>query len=116
MIDGLISGKLHGQPEQRTSRNEKPFAIAKVRAASASGDVLFANCIAFAPDAVAALLALGDGDSIALAGELTPKAWADRNGEARAGLDVVVHAVVTSYHVQRKRRAMQQGQNDEPQD
>lgn len=82
MIDGLISGKLHGQPEQRTSRNEKPFAIAKVRAASASGDVLFANCIAFAQDAAAALLALGDGDSIALAGEFTPKAWVDRNGHA----------------------------------
>lgn len=108
MIDGIISGKLHGQPEQRTSRNDKPFAIAKVRATSASGDVLFANCIAFAPDAVAALLALGDGDSIALAGELTPKAWADRNGEARAGLDIVVHAVVTPYHVTRKRNAMHQ--------
>ncbi|MPS93166.1 MAG: single-stranded DNA-binding protein [Comamonas sp.] len=116
MMDGLIAGRLHGQPEQRMGRNDKPFVIAKVRAASASGDVLFANCIAFAPDAVAALLALGDGDSIALAGELTPKAWADRNGEARAGLDVVVHAVLTSYHVQRKRRAMQQGQNDELQD
>lgn len=116
MMDGLIAGKLHGQPEQRMGRNNKPFAIAKVRVASASGDVVFANCIAFASGAVAALLALGDGDSIALAGELTPKAWADRNGEARAGLDVVVHAVLTTYHVQRKRRAVQQGQSDEPQD
>ena len=85
MMDGLISGKLHGQPEQRTSKNGKAFAIVTVRAACASGDVLFVNCIAFVPDAVAALLALGDGDSIALAGELTPKAWADRNGEPRPG-------------------------------
>lgn len=108
MIDGLIAGKLHGQPEQRMGRNDKPFVTVKVRAASASGDVLFVNCIAFVPEAVAALLALGDGESIALAGELTPKAWADRNGEARVSLDMVVHAVVTPYHVTRKRNAMQQ--------
>lgn len=116
MMDGLIAGKLHGQPEQRTGRNDKPFAIAKVRASSASSEVVFANCIAFAPDAVAALLALGDGDSVTVAGEFTPKAWIDRNGDARAGLDVVVHAVVTPYHVQRKRRAVQQGPHDDPQD
>lgn len=108
MMDGLIAGKLHGQPEQRMGRNDKPFAIAKVRVASASGDVVFANCIAFASGAVAALLALGDGDSVALAGELSPKAWTDRNGEVRAGLDVVVHALLTPYHVQRKRKAMEQ--------
>lgn len=108
MMDGLISGKLHGLPEQRMGKNGKAFAIATVRAACASGDVIFVNCITFAPDAVAALLALGDGDSITLAGELTPKAWADRNGEPRAGLDMVVHAVLTPYHVQRKRKAMEQ--------
>lgn len=116
MIDGLIAGKLHGKPEQRTSKSGKPFAIAVVRASSASGDVLFANCIAFAPEVVAALLALGDGESIALAGELTPKAWTDRNGDARPGMDVLAHAVVTLYHVQRKRRAVQKGQSDAPQD
>lgn len=108
MMDGLIAGKLHGQAEQRTGKNGKAFAIAKVRATSASGEPLFVSCIAFAPDAVAALLALGDGDSIALAGELGPKAWTDRNGEVRAGLDMTVHAVVTPYHVQRKRKAMEQ--------
>ncbi|MDR3005237.1 MAG: single-stranded DNA-binding protein [Acidovorax sp.] len=116
MMDGLISGKPHGQPEQRMGRNDKHFATFKVRATCAGGEVVFASCIAFAPDAVATLLVLGDGDSVALAGEFTPKAWIDRNGEARAGLDVVVHSVVTPYHVQRKRRAVQQGAHDEPQD
>lgn len=87
MMDGLIAGRLHGQAEQRMGRNDKPFAIAKVRAASASGDALFANCIAFAPDAVAALLALGDGDSIALAGEFTPQGLdrPQRGGSRRPG-------------------------------
>lgn len=53
---------------------------------------------------------------MAISGEFTPKAWIDRNREARAGLDVVVHSVVTPYHVQHKRRAVQQGLSDEPQD
>lgn len=116
MIDALISGKLHGTPERRTGRNEKTFAIAKVRASTASGDVLFINCIAFASVVVDALLALDDGDSIALAGELTPKAWIDRNGEVRISADMVVHSVVTTYHIQRKRRAMHQGVEDGTQD
>lgn len=105
MIDGLIAGKLHETPTQRIGKNNKPYVIAKVRTTSSSGDVLYANCIAFVPDAVAALMALGEGDSIALAGELSPKAWTDRNGEARPALDVVVHSVVTPYQVQRKREA-----------
>ncbi|MEG1202249.1 MAG: single-stranded DNA-binding protein [Comamonas sp.] len=107
-MDGLIAGKLYGQPQQRMGKGGKPFATAKVRAACASGEALFANCIAFAPDAVAALLALGDGDSIAVSGEISPKAWVDQSGQARTGLDVVVHAVVSAYHVQRKRKAMEQ--------
>ena len=108
MIDALISGKLYGQPTERTSKSGKPFALAKVRAAGGDGESLFVNVIAFDTAPCTALLALGDGESIALAGELTPKAWADRNGEARVSLDMVVHAVVTPYHVTRKRNAMQQ--------
>ena len=51
--------------------------------------------------------ALDDGDSVALAGMLTPKVWRDKNGEVRTALDMVSHAVLTACHVQRKRRAMQ---------
>ena len=81
MIDGLVGGKLYGQPTQRTSKTGKPFAIAKVRAAGGDGEALFVNVIAFDADPCAALLAFNDGDSVALAGTLTPKAWLDR--EAR---------------------------------
>jgi hypothetical protein len=49
MIDALISGKLYGTPEKRTSKAGKLFVIAKVRAAA------------------------GNGDSVALSGSLTPR-------------------------------------------
>jgi hypothetical protein len=73
MIDALIAGKVFGQPKTMTSKAGKPFASAQVRAAADEGEALFVNVIAFDPATVAALLALGDGDSVAFAGSLTPK-------------------------------------------
>ena len=107
MIDALISGKLYGQPTERTSKTGKPFALAKVRAAGGDGESLFVNVIAFDTAPCTALLALGDGDSVALSGSLTPKVWTDKGGNARPGLDLVAHQVLTAYHVTRRRRAMQ---------
>lgn len=108
MIDGLVGGKLYGQPTQRISKTGKPFAIAKVRATAGDGESLFVNVIAFDDEPVAALLGLGDGDSVALAGSLTPKVWADKEGNTRPSLDMVAHQVLTAYHVNRKRKAMHQ--------
>jgi hypothetical protein len=74
MIEGLVSGKVYGRPEQRTSNSTgKPFTVAKVRAATGNGETLFVNVLAFDAAAQAALLALSDGDAVSLAGTLTPK-------------------------------------------
>ncbi|MBG0869262.1 single-stranded DNA-binding protein [Burkholderia sp. 9777_1386] len=107
MIDGLVSGKLYGKPAERTGANGHSFVTAKVRAAAGDGEALFVNVIAFSDGVKARLLALDDGDSIALAGTLTPKVWTDRSGDAKPALDMVAHAVLTAYHVKRKRAAMQ---------
>ena len=115
MIDALISGKLYGQPTERTSKTGKPFALAKVRAAGGDGESLFVNVIAFDAAPCTALLALGDGDSVALSGSLTPKVWTDKEGNARPGLDLVAHQVLTAYHVTRKRNAMQPADQPAPQ-
>ena len=104
-IDALIAGKLHARPEERTSKTGKPFATAKMRAAAGDGESLFVNIIAFDPAAVAALLALDAGDSLAVSGSLTPKVWTDKEGATRPGLDLVAHQVLTAYSVTRKRRA-----------
>jgi single-stranded DNA-binding protein len=115
MIDALIAGKLYGKPKQMTGKAGKPFATAKVRAAAGEGEALFVNVIAFDASSVAALLALGDGDSVALAGSLTPKVWTDREGNSRPAVDLVAHQVLTAYHVTRKRKAVQQpGQPHRP--
>ena len=51
---------------------------------------------------------------VALAGELASSIYTGKDGAPRVGLDLTAHAVLTAYHVTRKRRAVQpQGQ---PQD
>ncbi|WP_080401555.1 single-stranded DNA-binding protein [Burkholderia ubonensis] len=107
MIDGLVSGKLYGTATSRTGQSGKQFVTAKVRAAVGDGESLFVNVIAFSTTAGDALLALGDGDSVALAGTLTPKVWTDKHGDTKPALDMVAHAVLTAYHVKRKRAAVQ---------
>lgn len=109
MIDGLVSGKIFGTATARTGQSGKRFVTAKVRAATGDGDQVFLNLIAFSTTAGDALLALGDGDSVALAGSLTPKVWTDRNGETHPALDMVAHQVMTAYQVKRKRAAVQDG-------
>ncbi|CAM3606376.1 single-stranded DNA-binding protein [Polaromonas hydrogenivorans] len=109
MIESLVAGKLHGQPAQKTGRTGTLFVTAKVRAHAGDSDV-FVNVIAFSQAACEALLALGDGDAVALAGSLTPKAWTDREGIARPALDLVASQVLTAYHVTRKRKALERRQ------
>lgn len=107
MIDALIAGKLYGAPKQRQSKNGDPFTTALVRTAAGNGESLMVSVIAFDAAAQAALQALGEGDSVALAGALTPKVYEARDGGTRPALDMVAHAVLTAYHVKRKRQAVE---------
>lgn len=95
MIDGLVSGRLYGDAEQRTDKTGKLFSVAKVRASTADGETLFVNVIAFDGGVRSALHHLRDGDSLALAGSLVPKVWTDKQGIARPALDMVAHRVLT---------------------
>ena len=70
------------------------------------GEAYFVNVITFDESAVRALLALSDGDSVALSGELTPKVYQPKDGPARPSLDLLAHAVLTAYHVTRRRQAV----------
>lgn len=114
MIDALISGRIHRKPQQRRTGAGKPFATCTLRAATRDGAVIFVNVIAFEAQAVAAILALEDGDSIAIAGELTPKVYAPDGAEPRPTLDLLAHAVLTEYHVTRKRKTVQEQRAEQP--
>ena len=107
MIDGLIAGKVYGQPQSRNDANGKLYAFGKVRAATKEGESLFISVIVFG-DAVRPFMALGDGDAVALAGALSPKAWTDKEGQQRPGLDMQAHQVLSMYQLQKKRQQAQE--------
>lgn len=96
MIDGLIAGKLLGDPELRPGKAESQFVVARVRAQSVDGDHLIVNVIAFDDAPCAALLGLRDGDSVALSGSLTPKAWTNKQGNVKPALDLVAQRVLNN--------------------
>ena len=106
MIDALITGKLHSKPESRTGKSGKPFVTAKLRAALADGDGTIVSVIAFAPEACRVLMALDAGDSVAVSGSATPKAWIDREGQPRASVDIVASQAMSTYTATKKRKAI----------
>ena len=114
MIDGLISGKLHGTALERTGKSGKRFTTAKLKATTHEGETIFVNALAFNDAAQAALLALGDGDAVAVSGSIKPTSWTDKDGNTRTGLDVIAGQVLTSYHVDKRRRAVTR--QEHPQD
>lgn len=113
MIDGLITGKVFGQPKQGQGKNGS-YVTAKVLAATEQ-DTIFVNIICFNQQACTQLLALQDGDSVSVSGTLTPRVWDSQDGP-RPVLDMVAHAVLTAYHVQRKRDEIQGMRNQDRQE
>lgn len=103
-VTALVTGKLVADPEARTSSAGKPFTTARMAAGTDDESVL-CSVIAFGT-AGQQLAALAKGDSLAVTGRTKPKAWTDREGNLRAGLDVVAEHVLSTYHVHRKRQAM----------
>lgn len=115
MIDALISGKLHGQPQQRTSKAGNPFTTCRIRVSGAGtgdSDSLLVNCIAFSENAQAALLALDVGEAVAVAGSLKVGTWTTNDGTTKPSLDVTASTVLSAYAVAKKRKAAQPDQDD----
>jgi len=106
MIDALLTGKLAANPEARTASNGNRYCTARLWVATGAEDHLSVMVIAFDPDTVAGLLALAKDETVALAGEFTPKVWTDRDGNAKPSADMKAHALLTPYHVNRKRQAV----------
>lgn len=107
MIDALITGRLAADPKPGTSRNGNAYATARVLVTTSGEDRLSVSVIAFDAATISGLLAMGSGEGISLAGELTPKVWIDKDGEPHPSADMKAHALLTPYHVTRKRRALQ---------
>lgn len=105
MIDALISGRLRGGINLGTSKTGKSFARWRMATTDRNGDSVLCSCIAFSTTVMDAAHRLSDGDSIAVSGETAISTWNASDGTQRHGLDVLVHGVLTAYHLGRKRKA-----------
>lgn len=103
MFDVLLSGRLRGGAQLRTASNGSPFATFRLAAASKTGESLLCSCVTFSQSVIDAVKWLGDWDSLAVSGEAAISTWQWQDGIARLGLDVTAYAVLTAYHVGRKR-------------
>jgi hypothetical protein len=97
MIDGLIAGRLMGDASRRVDKAGRTYLVARVLARNKADEEFIVNVIAFDEAPCAALLALRDGQALALSGALTPKVWTDKQGIARPSLDLVAVQVMAAH-------------------
>ena len=102
MIDGLIAGRLMGDASRRVDKAGRTYIVARVLARNKMDEEFIVNVIAFDEAPCAALVALRDGESLSLAGGLTPKVWTDKQGIVRPSLDMVANRVLTAHHAGHK--------------
>lgn len=114
MIDALLAGKLVGGAVERTTSSIKTFVTCKVRAADSDGEAQFVNVVAFNDGVKAALLALGDGESVSLSGSLTAGIYEARDGTKRVNLKLIASSVLSVYHVRKRREATAQAASRTP--
>ncbi|WP_233862967.1 single-stranded DNA-binding protein [Paraburkholderia adhaesiva] len=110
MIDALLGGTLAKDPEARTTKTGNAYALATLRVPAGGDTVLFARVMAFDAHVRDELLALAKGDAVSVSGPLELGVWKANDGETRPSVSVVAHAVVSPYHVKRKRSEVQNAQ------
>lgn len=96
MIRALIAGELRADPQQRMGKNGKPFALARVSVPMADQGRVSCSVIVFEAEAVARLLQLRAGASVAAAGTLKVGTFDGTDGATRASLDMVADEIAST--------------------
>lgn len=96
MIRALIVGELRADPQQRTAKNGKPYALARLSVPMSDEGRLSCSLIAFEAEAVTRLLQLRAGASVAAAGALKVGTYEGSDGTTRASMDMVADEVAAT--------------------
>ena len=94
MIRALITGKLYGSPQTRTSAAGKAYTTAKLKADGKDGSITWCSLIAFGEQAER-LATLKEGAALSVSGRCEVSAWIGRDGEATGRLSLVVDELAT---------------------
>jgi len=96
VIRALVTGELRADPQQRTGKNGKPFALARLSVPMGDEGRVSCSLIAFEAEAVARLLQLRTGASVAAAGTLKVGIFTGNDGTARPSLDLVADEIAST--------------------
>ena len=96
MIRALITGELRADPQQRMGKNGKPYALARLSVPMADQGRVSCSLIVFEAEAVARLLQLRAGASVAAAGTLKVGTFDGTDGATRASLDMVADEIAAT--------------------
>lgn len=105
MIEAIITGKLHQKAEERTSKAGNLYVQCRMRVSAGEDVSVLVTVRAFDEIPARALLAVAEGDALAVAGTYKPSAWIDRDGNARPGGDLIAGQVMSLYGLARRRKA-----------
>ncbi len=104
MIRALITGELVANPQERTAKTGKAFALARLAVPQGEEGRIFCSVIAFHDEAVARMLQLKAGAAVSMAGALKVGTWQAKDGTTRAQLDLVADEVASTTPRPRKRK------------
>jgi hypothetical protein len=91
----LVSGVLFRAPATKTSKAGNPYVFATIR--SGSGEhVRWWRVFAFSESVIEEILALGDGEPIAVSGEFDCELYAPAGGEERLSWKLTADAVLSA--------------------
>jgi single-stranded DNA-binding protein len=104
---GIVSGSLFKEPLEKTSTAGKPYVLATI-VEKAGAQKRWIKAFIFSESACAEVRRLGDGDPIAVAGEIDGDVYAPDGGEPRVNWKITVDAVLSA-HRPTKAKAVGEG-------
>lgn len=96
MIRALVTGELRADPQQRMGKSGKPYALARLSVPMTDQGRVSCSLIAFESEAVARLLQLRAGASVAAAGTLKVGTFTGNDGTTRPSLDMVADEIAST--------------------
>jgi hypothetical protein len=91
----IVSGALFRAPESKTSKAGRPYALATIR--EGTGELRrWWKAFIFSASAIEEVSRLGDGDPIAVAGEIDAQIYTPAGSESRINWSVRVDAILSA--------------------
>ncbi len=102
MIEALIQGTLASDPQERQTRDGKPFYTCSLRVSAGEGDALFMSLTSFSQMAGERLVSLQKGANLAAVGRLEQYSFMSKDGSERNGWRLTASEIMSVYKARKR--------------